>query len=116
MFACIHSTQEDGWWPVRTAIVTHTNAFLTQWEQEGITSPNNRMIVTSLLQQLEAEDLIGGIIKEEDHQIELGNTTPLINNLEMQNVFKDKDEKRGDGITDFINGLVDLLSLKTKAV
>ena len=49
MFAHVHSTQEDGWQPVRTAIVTHTNAFLTQQEQEGMTSPNKRMIVTSLL-------------------------------------------------------------------
>jgi len=59
---------------------------------------------------------MGGIIREKDHQIELGNTTPLINNLEMQDVFKDKDEERGDGVTDLINGLVDLLSLETRAV
>ena len=74
------------------------------------------MIVTSLLQQLEAEDLIGGIIKEEDHQIKSENTTPLINNLEMQDVFKDKDEERGDGVMDLINRLVDLLLLETRAV
>ena len=40
----------------------------------------------------------------------------MINNLEMQDVFKDKNKKRGDGVTDLINGLVDLLSLETKAV
>ena len=74
------------------------------------------MTVTSLLQWLKAEDLIKGIIKEEDHQIELENTTPLINDLEMQDVFKDEDGERGDGVTDLINGLVDLLSPKTKAV
>jgi len=74
------------------------------------------MTVTSLLQQSKAEDLIGDIIKEKDHQIKSGNTTPLINNLEMQDVFKDKDEKKGNGVIDLINGLIDLLSLETRAV
>ena len=59
---------------------------------------------------------MGDIIRKEDHQIELGNTIPLINNLEMQDVFKDKDKKRGDGVTDFISRLVDLLLLETRAV
>ena len=116
MFACVYSTQEDSWQPVGTAIATHTNAFSTQQEQKGMTSPNKRMTVTSLLQQSETEDLMGGIIREEDHQIESGNTTPLINNLKMQDVFKDKDEERGDGVTDLINELVDLLLLETRAV
>ena len=74
------------------------------------------MTVTSLLCWSEAEDLIGDIIRKEDHQIELGNTTPLIDDLEMQDVFEDEDEERGDGVTDLINGLVDLLSLETQAV
>jgi len=74
------------------------------------------MTVTSLLQQSEAEDLIGGIIKKEDHQIESGNTTPLIDDLEIQDVFEDKDKERGDGIMDLISGLVDLLSLETRVV
>jgi len=74
------------------------------------------MTITSLLCQSEAEDLIEGIIKKKDHQIKSGNTTPLINNLEMQDVFKNKDKKRGDGVTDLISGLVDLLSLETRAV
>jgi len=34
----------------------------------------------------------------------------------MQDVFKDKDKERGDGVMDLINGLVDLLSLETRAV
>jgi len=81
-----------------------------------MTSPNKRMTVISLLHQSETEDLIRGIIREEDHQIELGNTTLLIDDLEMQDVFKDKNEERGNSVTDLINGLVDLLSLETKAV
>jgi len=74
------------------------------------------MTVTSLLHQSKTEDLIKGIIREKNHQIKSGNTTPLINNLEMQDVFKDKNKKRGDGVTDLINGLIDLLSLETRAV
>ena len=77
---------------------------------------SKKMIITSLLHQSEAKDLIKGIIKEEDHQIELGNTTPLINNLEMQDVFKNKDEEREDSVIDLINRLVDLLLLKTRVV
>jgi len=116
MFTYIHSTQEEGWQPAETAIATYTNFFSSQQEHNSITSPNKRMTVTSLLQQSKAEDLIKDIIKEEDHQIKSGNTTPLINNLEMQNVFKDKDKERGDSIIDLIKGLEDLLSLKTRAV
>ena len=74
------------------------------------------MTVTSLLQQSEANDLTGGIIRNKNHQIKSGNTTPLINDLEMQKIFKDKDKERGDSIIDLISGLVDLLSLETQAV
>jgi len=35
--------------------------------------------------------------------------------LEIQDVFKDKDGERGDGVMDFISGLVDLLLLETRA-
>jgi len=34
----------------------------------------------------------------------------------MQDVFKNKDRERGDDVIDLINGLVDLLSLETRAV
>ena len=49
MFAHMYLTQEDGWRPVRAAIATHTNPFSAQQEQEGMTSPNKRMTITSLL-------------------------------------------------------------------
>jgi len=65
---------------------------------------------------LETEDLIRDIIRNKDHQIKLGNTTPLINDLEMQEVFKDKDGERGGSVTDLIYGLIDLLLLETQAV
>ena len=68
------------------------------------------------MQQSETEDLIGGIIRNKDHQIESGNTTPLINNLEIQEVFKNEDEERGGSVIDLIYRLVDLLSLETQVV
>ena len=34
----------------------------------------------------------------------------------MQDVFKDEDKGRENSVTDLINGLVDLLSLETRAV
>jgi len=34
----------------------------------------------------------------------------------MQDVFEDKDKGRENGVMDLINGLVDLLSLETRAV
>ena len=50
MFAHIHSMQEEGWCPVGEIIITHTNTFLTQQEQKGMTLPSKRITVTSLLQ------------------------------------------------------------------
>ena len=43
---------------------------------------NKKMTVTSLLHQLYAEDLTGGIIKKKD-QIETKDSTPFIKDLEM---------------------------------
>ena len=77
---------------------------------------SKRITVTSLLCQSKAEDLIRDIIRNKNRQIKLGNTTPLINNLEMQDVFKDKDGERGGSVMDLINGLVDMLSLETQVV
>ena len=74
---------------------------------------SKRITVTSLLHWSEAEDLIKDIIRNKEQQIELGNTTPLIDNLEMQEVFKDKDGERRGSVIDFISGLVDMLSLET---
>ena len=70
---------------------------------------NKRMIVTSLLHQLNAENLIGGIIKKEN-QIKNNNSTPLIDDLEISDIFKDKDNKEGNGVTDkLINEVLQLL-------
>ena len=54
---------------------------------------------------LKREDLTGGILSYliTINQIKEGSTIPLINNLEIQDVFKDKDIKEGAGVTDLIN-------------
>ena len=67
MFTCVHLAHEEGWQPVETTIVTHTNFFSSQQEHKGITSLSKRMTVTNLLQQLKTEDLIRDIIKKKDH-------------------------------------------------
>jgi len=74
-------------------------------------SPNKRMIITSLLHQLNAKDLIRGIIKKED-QIKDNNSTPLIDDLEISNIFKDKDNEEGNNVMDkLINEVLQLLVL-----
>jgi len=60
---------------------------------------NNRMTVTNLLHQLDADDLTGNIIKKEN-QIETNNSTPLIEDLEMSNIFKDKNDEEGNSVMD----------------
>jgi hypothetical protein len=66
-------------------------------------------VVTSRLQQLDKEYLIGGIRNNKGHQIKNRNATPLIDDLEMQDIFKDEDKEEGDGITDLILAVVELL-------
>ena len=39
----------------------------------------------------------------------MGYSTPLINNLEIGELFKDEDKKGGVGVTDFINRIVQVL-------
>ena len=58
---------------------------------------------------LDAKDLIEGIRNEEGYQIETRYSTPLINNLEIKELFKDKDKKEGVGVTDLISRIVQVL-------
>ena len=39
----------------------------------------------------------------------MGHSTPLINNLEIKIIFKDKAREEGAGITDLINWIVQVL-------
>jgi len=40
--------------------------------------------------------------------------TPLVNNLEMLGIFKDKDGEEGDGVTDALNTILRLLREELK--
>ena len=62
-------------------------------------SLSKRMIVTSLLCQLNTEYLTGDIIRKKD-QIETSNSTSLIEDLKISDIFEDKDNKKGNSIMD----------------
>ena len=56
MFTCIHLAQEEGWQPVREVITTHTSFFSAQQEHNGIVSPNNQIIATTLAHLTDADE------------------------------------------------------------
>jgi len=99
MFIYIHLTQEEDWCLVRAVITTHTNSFLKQWEHKGMILLNNKMIVTSLLHWLNIKDLTGDIIREKD-QIKTNSSIPLIKDLEMSDIFKNENNKKGNSVID----------------
>jgi len=69
------------------------------------------MAVINLLHQLNAKDLTKDIIRKKD-QIEINNSTPLIKDLEINNIFKDKDDEEGNSVTDkLITEISQLLEL-----
>ena len=43
-----------------------------------------------------------GGIRNTGHQIKEEDTTPLVNDLEMQGIFKDEDKEEGSSITDLV--------------
>jgi hypothetical protein len=78
-----------------------------------MTLPSDSMVVTSRLRRLDGEDLIGGIRNDKGHQIKDGNATPLIDDLEMGDIFEDEDEEEEDSVTDLIIAVVALLERET---
>ena len=60
----------------------------------------------SSTRRLKAKNLIRGIKNNKSHQIKLGHYTPLINNLEIKTIFKNKTGEEGVGITDLIYQIV----------
>ena len=44
-----------------------------------------------------------GIISKDINQTNLTDITPLVDNLEMLGIFKDKDKEKGDSITDALS-------------
>ena len=78
-----------------------------------MTLPIERINNISLLRRLEAEDLIGGISNNRN-QIKQDNTTPLINDLEIQDIFKDEDKREGDSVINLIEEVLRLLITLTE--
>ena len=58
------------------------------------------------MERSNAKDLMGGIRNKEGYQIKIGYSIPLINNLEIKELFKNKNKEEGVGITDLINRIV----------
>ena len=63
----------------------------------------------SRAQYLNTKNLIAGIRNKEGYLIKLGHSIPLINNLEIRTIFKDKAKEERVGVTDFINRIVQVL-------
>ena len=119
MFDLVHSAHEEGCRPEGAAIATHTNPFSARREQEGMISPSKRITATSLEQRAlrsDAEDLVGGGIRDTGHQIDSGSSTPLIEDLEKGQIFKDKAKEEGASVTDLVLSVSRLLRKDLQAV
>ena len=66
------------------------------------------MVDTMRARRSDTVDLTGGI-RDIGHQIESGNATPLINNLEIGSIFEDEDKEEGDGVTDLVLSVLRIL-------
>ena len=64
-------------------------------------SPNKIIVNTSLAQRLKAKNLIEGI-RDIGHQTNLGSSTPLIKDLRMEYIFKNKVKEKRASITDLV--------------
>ena len=61
MFDLVYLTQKEGWRFEGAIIAIYTNPFDTQREQVGMISLSERIIATTRVRRLNAEDLTGGI-------------------------------------------------------
>ena len=72
-----------------------------------MTLPSDRIMATTRAQQsVEDRDVLTRGIMSHLTQINAnkeGSTTPFINNLEITEIFKDKDKKKETSVMDFIN-------------
>ena len=59
-------------------------------------------IVRARYQDKEGEDALG-IINKDINQINYTDITPLVGDLEMLGIFKDKDKKEEDSVTDALS-------------
>ena len=105
MFTCVHLAQEKGWQLIGKTITTHTSFFSTQQEHNGIVLPNNQIVATTYAHFTDTNK--GGIRNQKENKIEIKTGTSLIKDLKMSNIFKDKDNKKGNNIINkFINKIL----------
>ena len=127
MFDFVHSEQEEGWREVGFANATHFSPSRSQREHgNGMTSPSDRISATvrernsrgEARLDLEDRDLEAALAMMSlamGNQIETEDTTPLINDLEMQEVFEDEDGEEGAGVTDALSTMLRLLGEESDA-
>jgi hypothetical protein len=110
-FALVHSEHEEGCRDEGLASATQTNPSFAQREHgDGIISPSDSMAVTVRARRCacEEEDALG-IMSNDVNQIDQTDITPLVNDLEMSEIFEDEDRKEGDGVTDALSTMLRLL-------
>jgi len=117
IFEEVHSEQEEGWRLDRAAIAMQTNPLSAQREHDSITSPSNRITATTRARRCAySNDRCRGIIShlaQTDANKEDG-TVPLIDNLEITEIFEDEGEEEEASVTDLINQVSQLLRAELK--
>ena len=107
MFAHVYLAQEDNCQLMGNAIAIYTNPSFAQREQENITLPSNRTTATVQDQHLaEGEGEALSIINNNINQINQTDIIPLVNNLEILEIFKDKNKEEGDGVIDALSTIL----------
>jgi len=61
------------------------------------------------VEEAEGLETLEGIISKNVNQIDQTDITPLVDNLEMLGIFKDKDREEGDSVTDSLSTILRLL-------
>ena len=61
------------------------------------------------MEEAEGLETLEGIISKNVNQIDQTDITPLVDNLEMLGIFKDKDREEGDSVTDSLSTILRLL-------
>ena len=108
MFDLVHSKQKEGYQDEGLASATHTNPSFAQQEYgDGITSPSDSMAATvwARYRNKEKKDALG-IISKDINQINQMDIIPLVDDLEMLGIFKDKDKEEGDSVTDALSTML----------
>ena len=59
--------------------------------------------IVQVRRTIEEREITLGIISNDNNQINQTDITPLVNNLEILGIFKDKVEEEGDSVIDAIS-------------